>query len=72
MKPTARDLIQDAVLRGLIYSPQGVDAPTVNEEDKDLWDNLDDDTPAAPPDLNVKDVPGGTITYAFERLSMNL
>jgi hypothetical protein len=72
MKSTARDLIQDTVLRGLIYSPRGVDGLPPIDEDEHLWNDIDDDAPAAQPDLNVKDVPGGTITYAFERFSTNL
>lgn len=72
MKSTARDLIQDTVLRGLVYSARGVDGPRPIDEDEDLWNDIDDDTPPAQPDLDVKDVPGGTITYAFERFSTNL
>jgi hypothetical protein len=72
MKSTARDLIQDTVLRGLIYQSQGIDDSALADENKHLWDDLDDDTPAVQPDLNVKDVPGGTITYAFERFSTSL
>ena len=72
MKSTARDLIQDNVLRGLVYSPRGVDSSPPIDEDEHLWNDIDDDTPPVQPDLDVKDVPGGTITYVFERFSTNL
>ena len=72
MKASAKVHIQDSVLRGLIYSPNG-ENPDVTPTDEDsLWEEVDDDVPGDTPDLNVKDVPGGTVTFAFERLTANL
>jgi len=67
MQALARELIQDNILRGLIYPSQ--DAVDSAGFDDRLWDEEDGHTPA--PELKVEDVPGGTITYVFERFSTN-
>lgn len=69
MKATAKSRIQDAVLRGLLHC---ANTDVTRSDEESLWDELDDDKRREIPELNVKDVPGGTVTFAFERLSMNV
>lgn len=58
MRTRASDSIQDALLRGLVHTPA-----EVSFDDSALWDESDG------LDEDVKDVPAGTITFLFERIT---
>jgi len=73
LHPTARENIKDDILRKLVYFP---DEPTKQQDSghKSRLDallsaidleNLGDDVPR----LTARDVPGGTVSFLFERSS---
>ncbi|KIM23797.1 hypothetical protein M408DRAFT_332159 [Serendipita vermifera MAFF 305830] len=72
MKPTAKHRIQDTVLRGLLHPSQGDANADLNGTDEEaLDDGSEQDMTSRMPELNVRDVPGGTVTFTFERFSAN-
>ncbi|KAJ7502774.1 SNF2 family N-terminal domain-containing protein [Mycena galericulata] len=64
--PTARDDIQDHILRKLIFQPEPGKIVSINTQSK-LLAALD--AVAAMGDLTVADIPGGSVSFLFEKSS---
>lgn len=70
MKPSSAVVIQDSVIRGLIHmaSKASVHQTLAGTGLDEIWNEFDD--PAEEDqEFSVKDVPGGTMTFVFERVS---
>jgi hypothetical protein len=70
MKPSSAVVIQDEVIRGLIHMPSkaSVHQTLARTGVDEIWNEFDDPS-EEDQELSVKDVPGGTMTFVFERVS---
>ncbi|PVF93834.1 hypothetical protein CPB86DRAFT_85171 [Serendipita vermifera] len=73
---TAAGLLQDSVLRALMVKPSGnITGNNKSENSDELWDAFDyddgteDGALAKPNAISVRDLPGGSVTFTFERVS---
>ncbi|KAG8869071.1 helicase [Serendipita sp. 405] len=62
----AVSLIQDRLLRSLVHTPRGGESKSLDDEF--FWD-VDEKGPSEEEETPVRDVPGGTMTFIFERVS---
>ncbi|KAG9055465.1 helicase [Serendipita sp. 407] len=67
MRQSAVSLIQDRLLRSLVHTPRGGESKSLDDEF--FWD-VDEKGPSEEEEETpVRDVPGGTMTFIFERVS---
>ncbi|KAG8756642.1 helicase [Serendipita sp. 396] len=66
MRQSAVSLIQDRLLRSLVHTPRGGESKSLDDEF--FWD-VDEKGPSEEEETPVRDVPGGTMTFIFERVS---
>ncbi|OBZ66115.1 DNA repair and recombination protein RAD54B [Grifola frondosa] len=67
LKPGAADVVHDAILSHLIYTPEAKTKKDVPAGPRSLVDALDDLENLFAPALTRNDVPGGSVSFLFER-----
>lgn len=69
LRPSVRDRIHDDILRK-IYSPSSLAEAIPTHLPSDLLSSIDLDSIQAMEPASIRDIPGGTVSYLFEKCSV--
>lgn len=73
LRASSVNLIKDSILRQLVHTTPSTASKgqVLDPETDDLWNSFDDNEfeASAEQETPVQDVPGGTMTFVFERVS---